>query len=53
MQGAPREPAARQCPVDCRDIKGQHSMRYRRRLLDPSHALAQFGNQIHVLFLFF
>jgi hypothetical protein len=40
MQGPARQPAARQCPVDRRDTKGQHSMRYRRRPLDPSHALA-------------
>ncbi len=39
VQGAPREPAARQCPVDRRDTKGQHSMRHRRRPLDPPDAL--------------
>jgi hypothetical protein len=39
VQGAPREPAARQCPVDRRDTKGQHSMRHRRRPLDPPDTL--------------
>ena len=39
VQGAPREPAARQCPVDRRDAKRQNSMRHRRRPLDPPDAL--------------
>ena len=39
VQGAPREPAARQYPVDRRDTKGQHSMRHRWRPLDPPDAL--------------
>jgi hypothetical protein len=39
VQGAPREPAARQCPVDRHNTKRQHSMRHRRRPLDPPDAL--------------
>jgi hypothetical protein len=39
VQGASREPAVRQYPVDRRDTKGQHSMRHRRRPLDPPDAL--------------
>jgi hypothetical protein len=38
VQGAPRESTSRQCPVDRRDTKGQHSMRHRRRPLDPPDA---------------
>ena len=57
VQGAPRKPAARQCPVDRRDTKGQHSMRHRRRPLDPPDALTKLGKKSpccieHVLFLF-
>jgi hypothetical protein len=57
VQGAPREPAARQCPVDRRDTKGQHSMRHRRRPLDPPDALTELGKKSlcrveHVLSLF-
>ena len=39
VQGAPRETAARQCPVNRRDTKGQHSMRHCRRPLDPPDVL--------------
>jgi hypothetical protein len=58
MQGAPREPAARQCPVDRRDTKGQHSMRHRRRPLDPPDSLTELGKKSscrieHVLVSFF
>jgi hypothetical protein len=39
VQGASREPAAWQCPVNRSDTKGQYSMCHRRRPLDPSDAL--------------
>jgi hypothetical protein len=45
VHGAPGEPAARQCPVDRRDPKGQHSMRHRRRPLDPPDAFTQLGKK--------
>jgi hypothetical protein len=45
VQGAPRESAARQCPIDRRDTKGQHSMRHRRRPLDPPDALTKLGKK--------
>jgi hypothetical protein len=41
VQGAARQPAARQGPVDRSDAKGRHPMRRRRRPLDPPNPLAQ------------
>jgi hypothetical protein len=58
VQGAPREPAARQSPVDRCDTTGQNPMRHCRRSLDPPDAFAKLGKKgpcriRHVLFLFF
>jgi len=40
VQGAPREPAARQHSVDRGDAERQYPMGWRRRPLDPSDMLA-------------
>ena len=58
VQGASREPAARQSPVDRCDTKRQNPLRHCRRSLDPSDAFAKLGKKGscrigHVLFLFF
>jgi hypothetical protein len=58
VQGAPREPAARQCLVDRGNAKGQDPIRRRRQPLDPPDAFAKLGKKGsccigHVLFLFF
>ncbi len=41
VQGAPREPAARQHPVDRGDAKRQYPMHRRGRPLDPPDPLTQ------------
>jgi hypothetical protein len=45
VQGAPREPAARQCPIDCRDAKRQDTMRPCRWPFDPPDAFAELGEK--------
>jgi hypothetical protein len=56
VQGAARETAARQCPIDRRDTEGQDPMRRRHRPLDLPDALAELKKKgflrNHVPFLF-
>ena len=54
VQGAPRQPAARQGPVDRGDAERQHPVLRRRRPLDPPDPLAKRrqGVAFHVRVLF-